>query len=53
MGDKVICGLFPQATHQIVRIVEARPHMIKGAPALSGYLGTDTPWDRREYIVVV
>ena len=48
-------GLFPQATHHIVRvrIVEAKPHMIKGTPALAGYLGTDTPWDHREDIVVV
>ena len=28
--------------------MEAKPHNHKGAPALAGYLGTDTPLDHRE-----
>ena len=44
-------GLFgrPHTIFGRVRIVEAMPHSRKGTPALAGYLGTNTPEDRREH----
>ena len=53
LSDKWACFGRPHTIFGRVRIVEAKPHMFHGTPALAGYLGTNTPWDNRQDIVVV